>query len=887
MSRCQHPDSQSPPDSQGADAPGDEFTRVVKRKLAASRRTGQACDRCKVRKIRCDGLPGGCSPCIQNRHECKTTDRISQKPIPRGHLENLERQVNELTARNQELHAQLAIFMQQQNNGAYNLQDWANNGVAPQRHDPTADRWRSHGRSPYPCHVGTYAAQGVSNRSRPVSVVPGTSSAHYLGISSERSCLGNMKQMALKLLGVDIDLSLLDLPNDDSDGSEANDAVLRAMFNIGPLPKAELPPKKEGISLVEFYFQVSHPYLPILHKPTFMKFVNRIYSDHTYQPTVGQIVCLHMVFAIMYWQNAAHTRLQGGKNAPSSDSMFAESKRHYHYAISHFFELHSSSSFEDVQAFALILQHMRSFPKPGQSWFVARIATTMCVELGLHRSTKNWKHDGPKPSVIEIEMRKRVFYCILSLEVAFTGKLGRPMSIQDTDWDVELPERVEDEDITENGIINSQHPKECSIDVGLDLFRHAVMTIKIHTTLYCSKRPNLDKLYVEKVNELEHELEKSQGESDLCSVKTENPIRQYQAAQVRSWYHESRILMRHPSLNLSPSPQFTEECTKICVESARQILYLTDQRRQGSHNLDTTWYGATVQLMAAVTILYSVWVKGKDATPEEVDQMKKDMELCQSIMADLDKLLGSNNQLEHVVRLLAQGTMKLLFPHKDERQQRMPSMNSESRSPPPLPPLPSGPSGLPPAIVTSPAGNSAATPAEPNSRGATNFQPPNNMPFIDPSVAHSEPPNNTASIYNFQTPQTGSFNADPVQGPGIFWHWGSNSNWTKFSQDLSCVTTDLTPSGVSPDLYECATGLAALQAQNYLQASNGALSGPVANQGLGLGTPHVLTHNPHVSLSPSPSAYSHGMHQSPSQWTSPAPNYSFSDASLRVASPDH
>lgn len=104
--------------------------------------------------------------------------------------------------------------------------------------------------------------------------------------------------------------------------------------------------------------------------------------------------------------------------------------------------------------------------------------------------------------------------------------------------------------------------------------------------------------------------------------------------------YRSRILMRHPSLNLSPSPQFTEECTKICVESARQILYLTDQRRQGSHNLDTTWYGATVQLMAAVTILYSVWVKGKDATPEEVDQMKKDMELCQSIMADLDKLLG-------------------------------------------------------------------------------------------------------------------------------------------------------------------------------------------------------------------------------------------------------
>ena len=44
----------------------------------------------QVRKIRCDARPGGCSPCIQNNTECKTTDRITGRATSRGHTENLE-----------------------------------------------------------------------------------------------------------------------------------------------------------------------------------------------------------------------------------------------------------------------------------------------------------------------------------------------------------------------------------------------------------------------------------------------------------------------------------------------------------------------------------------------------------------------------------------------------------------------------------------------------------------------------------------------------------------------------------------------------------------------------------------------------------------------------
>ena len=85
----------------------EEFSNTVKKRLASSTRTGQACDRCKVRKIRCDGLPGGCSPCLQNNTECFTTDRITGRATSRGYTEELEQQVRDLQHRNRELEQRL------------------------------------------------------------------------------------------------------------------------------------------------------------------------------------------------------------------------------------------------------------------------------------------------------------------------------------------------------------------------------------------------------------------------------------------------------------------------------------------------------------------------------------------------------------------------------------------------------------------------------------------------------------------------------------------------------------------------------------------------------------------------------------------------------------
>lgn len=72
---------------------------------------------------------------------------------------------------------------------------------------------------------------------------------------------------------------------------------------------------------------------------------------------------LHMVFAIVHFQNAASDRMKNrGQVSQSSRDVMESSRRHYHYAISLLYNLLSGSSLEDLQAIGLILQHLRAFP---------------------------------------------------------------------------------------------------------------------------------------------------------------------------------------------------------------------------------------------------------------------------------------------------------------------------------------------------------------------------------------------------------------------------------------------------------------------------------------------------------------------------------------------
>lgn len=59
-------------------------------------RIAQACDRCRSKKIRCDGVRPCCTQCANVGFECRTSDKLSRRAFPRGYTESLEERVRAL-----------------------------------------------------------------------------------------------------------------------------------------------------------------------------------------------------------------------------------------------------------------------------------------------------------------------------------------------------------------------------------------------------------------------------------------------------------------------------------------------------------------------------------------------------------------------------------------------------------------------------------------------------------------------------------------------------------------------------------------------------------------------------------------------------------------------
>ncbi|KAI9671920.1 MAG: hypothetical protein M1817_002349 [Caeruleum heppii] len=83
--------------------PGIVPMKLITLPTQAQTRIAQACDRCRSKKIRCDGVRPCCSQCATVGFECKTSDKLSRRAFPRGYTESLEERVRALEAEVREL----------------------------------------------------------------------------------------------------------------------------------------------------------------------------------------------------------------------------------------------------------------------------------------------------------------------------------------------------------------------------------------------------------------------------------------------------------------------------------------------------------------------------------------------------------------------------------------------------------------------------------------------------------------------------------------------------------------------------------------------------------------------------------------------------------------
>lgn len=463
----------------------------------------------------------------------------------------------------------------------------------------------------------------------------------YLGVSSDSAPLSSINGTTLSVLGTTIDITSFDAPDMDEPvpgtpiGSPLYNksvmAFLQTVFNMNPpLEHVELPSRQDAFTYAEWYFLMISPFLPILHKPSFLQLLTRLYDDQSFKATIPELVIVHMVFATIYFQYGIRNREEPEKHAKLNDL----SNKHYHWSLGKLFDLATSQSVVAAQALAMLVAHTRNFPKPGCSSYIAQFSLHKAIELGLHRTVKV----PGGGTTLENEVRKRVWWAILGVMVTLNGRLGKPMPITLDEFDVEFPIAIPDECLGEGGILDPSKIGHCDYQIGLMGFRTVPLFIEMYKNIYSVRRD--PSKYMDIVRELEEGV---QALYDTLPPEL-NPEQCKMSEKLFAWYAQSfrlefSLCLRHPSVCMTTDPKFCAENTRVCEESARKLLKVV---RELLHmkSLDTTWYQLAVYVAAIFSTLVAHWERRFNISIYELNALRGEMALWLEVIREIGRLLG-------------------------------------------------------------------------------------------------------------------------------------------------------------------------------------------------------------------------------------------------------
>lgn len=417
--------------------------KVIKVGQSAQSRIAQACDRCRSKKIRCDGVRPTCTQCASVGFECRTSDKLSRRAFPRGYTESLEERVRALETEVSELKDLLdekdeKIDMLSKMHGNRRRLSNTSHSSVP---GLTPDR-----ALPLPLKEDTFRVQAS-----PLLLGVENSDSYLMGHSSGRAFIELFKRKVAET------------------GKTCSDFNPEAFLHIqGTQPllvdteecPSGAPPRLFSDRCVNVFFQEWAPLFPILHKPTFLRLYEEFVADPTKIKNDYKTAQLYLVFSI----------------AGLSDSMpdlaqVAACEKEWTQALD---LLSMENTMNALQCLILALLYciMRADYKRIQHY--KGIAVSLSHRLGLHQSQKRYSFGA-----LTIETRKKVFWTLYTLDCFTAATLGLPKLLRDDDIQAEYPTDADDEYVTEKGFQPSLPGESTRISSALALFRAARILARV------------------------------------------------------------------------------------------------------------------------------------------------------------------------------------------------------------------------------------------------------------------------------------------------------------------------------------------------------------------------------------------------------------------------
>lgn len=254
-------------------------------------RNVSACNRCRLRKNRCDQKLPSCASCAKANVSCIGYDPITKKEIPRSYVFYLETRV-------EQLEKILAA-----NNLAF----------PPAENLDTCSRVGADGASAASSVDGGYTETGITRPNVPaVESLKGNKGGqdpallNIVSPSKPKSLASASGVSFARVVFAAVQYSVSDhIPVQDRPGSRhpsgSGTSMRDSFFGLHTKPSikpASWPSREVASRLVTLYFEHANPQIPILHRTEFMQMFEKAYSSPDPPRGARELYMLNMVFAI-------------------------------------------------------------------------------------------------------------------------------------------------------------------------------------------------------------------------------------------------------------------------------------------------------------------------------------------------------------------------------------------------------------------------------------------------------------------------------------------------------------------------------------------------------------------------------------------------------------
>lgn len=326
---------------------------------------------------------------------------------------------------------------------------------------------------------------------------------------------------------------------------------------------------------------------PALHEPTFAKDVETVYAGNGND---YQCFILRMVIAISLQK-------MDTQYAGLADSYYLAALKYLQAVI-------KPMDLKTLQAFALLAEYSLLTPTRTAIYYVMGLAIRLAQALGINEErTITRGKGGAKADCLEIDMRRRLFWCTWVMELGLAHSLGRPsiLATSREHIDVGFFETVSDEFITPDGILPGAPRPTLKKWIAIHFFKMRLLQLEMRRKLYLKKRP----LPKDDQDPWFHQMR-----AKLEDWRDASPNNDEGSGLNKVWfiarYNTMIVMLYRPSPQVSrPSLDAAEKCFAACVYN---IYVQREQIALGA--IDLTWIFTQAIFMAINTVLWTLSYAG-------------------------------------------------------------------------------------------------------------------------------------------------------------------------------------------------------------------------------------------------------------------------------------